>query len=189
MVDKKMVEEGMRKVLLGMGLDVDHEEGLMKTPNRVMRFYSEYMNSINLIEVLGTTFERPRAEPHTMVCQEKIPFRGLCEHHLLPFFGEVAIGYIPSERVVGLSKLSRLVDAAGIRRPSIQERINEEIVDALMEGLNAEGAIAVIRAEHTCMTVRGINKPGVITTTSAIRGIFEEDLGARQEFLSLVRWS
>ncbi len=182
------VQYGIGLVLAGLGLNVE-EEGLADTPSRVAKFYREYLQGVNLIDVLGTSFERPEGEPRTMVCQDRIPFRALCEHHLLPFFGEAAVGYIPNNRVVGLSKLSRLVDAAGTRRPSIQERISEEIVDALMNGLDASGAIVVIKAEHMCMAVRGVNKPGVVTTTSAIRGVFVDDAVARQEFLALVRWT
>jgi len=182
------VEDGIELVLSGLGLSLA-EEGLADTPARVAKFYEEYLQDVNLIDILGTSFEIPEGDPRTMVCQDRIPFRALCEHHLLPFFGEAAIGYIPNDRVVGLSKLSRLVDAAGTRRPSIQERISEDIVGALMSGLNASGAIVVIKAEHMCMAVRGVNKPGVITTTSAIRGVFVDDAVARQEFLSLVRWT
>lgn len=185
------VEESVRDMLAGLGLD-PMCEGLKETPRRVAKMLRDFTRGGNLLDELGTTFESPydgAVAQSPLIVQDRIPFRGLCEHHLLPFFGEAAVGYIPGKRVVGLSKLVRVVQAAGTQQPSIQERITDAIADAIMKGLEAEGVIVVVRAEHTCMAVRGVNSPGVRTLTSALRGVFMADYAARAEFYALTGWS
>ncbi len=185
------VESELAGALLAAGLDLS-EEGLQKTAGRIARFWGEFLQGGHrsaqeyLQAELNTSFETPNTD-RSMVIQAHIPFRGLCEHHFLPFVGEAALGYIPNKRVIGISKLTRLVQAAGVRRPSIQERITNEIADALVEGLEAQGAIVVIRAEHMCMAARGVAAPSVWTTTSAVRGLLMDDTAARAEFLALTR--
>jgi GTP cyclohydrolase I len=153
------------------GIKVDTEPGLADSAVRFAKYLAEFCQPANLREILGTTFEH-EDEIGAMVIQKDIEFRGMCEHHLAPFFGDAAIGYIPNERVVGLSKLARAVQAAGTRRPSIQERITNEIADALDKAVRPKGVMVVIKALHTCMAVRGINMPSATTITSACRGVF-----------------
>lgn len=188
------MEELIHAILVELGLDPDQDAGIAETPKRVAKMLRSFTQGGVLRDELGTVFRSPYTASAShkmppMVVQDKIPFRGLCEHHLLPFYGEAALGYIPTDKIVGLSKLVRLVQAAGVQRPSIQERITNDIADTLHGGLNAAGAIVVVKAEHMCMAVRGVNAPGVRTMTSALRGLFEEDTAARAEFYSLVAWS
>jgi len=188
LMDNGELEAHVQALMEGLGLDMT-QASLKETPKRVVRMLREFTQGGVLGEDLLTTFEAPTDhETFPLVVQDRIPFRGLCEHHLLPFFGEAAVGYIPQGRVVGLSKITRLVQMAGVRRPSIQERITGELADEIFERLHPLGVIVVIRAEHTCMAVRGINAPGVRTMTSALRGVFDEDAAARAEFFSIVGW-
>jgi GTP cyclohydrolase I len=159
--------------------------GLEETPERWARFFAEFNVPCDLLELMKAFDHVEGSDVGAMVVQSGIPFRGLCEHHLLPFHGTCDLGYIPGSRVVGLSKLTRLVQAAGTRRPSIQERITNEIADTIRDGISPLGVIVVTRAEHTCMSIRGINAPGVITTVSALRGNYVHVPAARQEFMSL----
>lgn len=159
--------------------------GMAETPRRVAALWREFSRpKTDLDEILSKSFETASS---AMVIQTKIPFRGLCEHHLFPFSGECAIGYIPNGEVIGLSKLARLVRALGAAHPTIQEDLTDEIADTLQTKLSPSprGVIVVVSAEHTCMTCRGALAPGVRTITSALRGSFEEP-AVRAEFYSLV---
>lgn len=182
-VDLRRIEKAMREILLAVGEDPDRE-GLLKTPSRVARAYAELMSGLK---------EDPRAHLKTIfhedydevVLLRDIQFHSLCEHHLLPFTGRAHVAYLPDGKVVGLSKLARLVDGFA-RRPQVQERLTTQIADALMEELNPIGAACVIEASHTCMTIRGTRKPGSIMVTSALRGIFKENPSSRAEILTLM---
>jgi len=185
--DAQAVIQGhVERVLELLGLD-SKSEGLKQTPRRFAEYLMEFNQGLQPIEeALGTTFEMGEGY-HSMVAQSKIPFRMICEHHLLPALGHAAIGYIPRDRVVGLSKLTRLVKAAGTNRPSLQEVICDTIADTMVRKLKPQGVIVVLEAEHSCMTCRGIAAPGVITATSAVRGVFRDVPQARNEFFSLIR--
>lgn len=184
----KAIAEATKTIMSYLNLD-PKESGLLETPMRFAKFLAEYNNPIDLVELLKT-FDagRPKGDVgDPVVVQTRIPFRGLCEHHLLPFLGHASIGYIPNKIVVGLSKLTRLVDAAGTRRPSIQERITHDIADALMDYLECQGVMVVISAEHMCMACRGVTMPNVITTTSVVRGLFRNVPELRGEFFELIK--
>ncbi len=179
----------MSWAMKALGLDLNDPD-LHDTPGRFVKYLLEYMDTSDLQSHLGNPFENQ--SPGTrkideMIVQTKIPFRGICAHHLLPFFGTCDIGYIPDKRLVGLSKLSRLVRACGVYKPSLQEDITELITDNLVEGLQPKGVIVVTKAEHTCMASRGVVAPGVITTTSSIRGLFRDAPQTKTEFFSLCK--
>src|SRR5678816_2551796 len=159
-------------------------EGLLKTPSRVARAYAELMAGlwVDPREHLKTVFRERYDE---VVLLRDIEFHSLCEHHLLPFTGRAHVAYLPDGKVVGLSKLARLVEGYA-RRPQVQERLTTQIADALMEELNPIGVACVIEASHTCMTIRGVRKPGSIMVTSALRGIFKENPSSRAEILTLM---
>ncbi len=162
-------------------------EGLLETPARVARAYGELLAGYG--EDPGAHLERQFEVNHDeMVVVSDIPFSSLCEHHLLPFIGKAHLAYIPgaSGAVCGLSKLARVVDGYA-KRLQVQERLTVQIADDLMNRLNADGALVVLEAEHLCMTVRGVHKPGSITTTSAVRGLFKDRPATRAEALSLIR--
>ncbi|BAU84237.1 GTP cyclohydrolase I FolE [Streptomyces laurentii] len=182
--DEKRAEAAVRELLLAVGEDPDRE-GLRETPARVARAYKELFAGLwqKPEEVLTTTFDLGHDE---MVLVKDIELMATCEHHLLPFHGVAHIGYIPAEsgKITGLSKLARLVDVFA-RRPQVQERLTTQIADSLMEILEARGAIVVIEAEHMCMTLRGVRKPGAKTTTSAVRGQLR-DATTRAEAMSLI---
>lgn len=178
------LEKAALSVIKAMGLD-PHEEGLFDSPRRIANFWMEYCNALDPAAILKDGFEVPETY-HGMVTQHNIPLRGLCEHHFVPFLGRVAIGYIPNKRVVGLSKLTRLVDAVATSRPSLQEAICDEVADILMEYVEPRGVIVVAEAEHGCMACRGVTKAGIITTTSTVRGVFRDVPAARNEFFALV---
>ncbi|HEX5499589.1 MAG TPA: GTP cyclohydrolase I FolE, partial [Thermomicrobiales bacterium] len=167
--DLPRIERAVREILLAIGEDPDRE-GLRRTPQRVAESYAELFAGLreDPRRHLGVAFDEGHKE---MVVLRDIPFASLCEHHLLPFTGHAHIGYIPQGRVVGLSKLARLVDGYA-HRPQVQERLTSEIADALMEEVHPNGCGVVIEAVHTCMTIRGIHKPGVTMVTSAVRGGF-----------------
>jgi len=162
-------------------------EGLLETPRRVAEMYTELFAGLDMDphEELQVGYELGHRE---MVVLKDIPFYSMCEHHLLPFFGVAHIGYIPdaSGRVVGISKLARVVEIFA-RRPQIQERMTTQIADAIMEGLKPQGVAVVCRAEHLCMIMRGVNKPGTNIITSAIRGLFRNRAASRAEFFSLIQ--
>ncbi|UYQ63589.1 GTP cyclohydrolase I FolE [Streptomyces peucetius] len=182
--DEKRAENAVRELLIAVGEDPDRE-GLRETPARVARAYRELLAGMRQEpeEVLTTTFDLGHDE---MVLVKDIELVSFCEHHLLPFHGVAHVGYIPAEsgKITGLSKLARLVDVYA-RRPQVQERLTTQIADSLMKILEARGAIVVIEAEHMCMSVRGIRKPGAKTTTSAVRGQLR-DATTRAEAMSLI---
>jgi GTP cyclohydrolase I len=182
--DHARAEAAIRELLLAIGEDPDRE-GLRDTPGRVARSYEELVRGIRQRpeEVLTTTFDLGHDE---MVLVRDIELWSMCEHHLVPFTGVAHVGYIPNEdgRITGLSKLARLVDVYS-RRPQVQERLTTQVADSLMEILEARGVIVVIEAEHLCMTMRGVRKPGAKTITSAIRGIMH-NAATRSEAMSLI---
>lgn len=183
--DHARAEAAVRELLLAAGEDPDRE-GLQQTPARVARAYAEQFGGllINPDDVLDTVFDENHAE---LVLVKDIPMYSTCEHHLVPFFGRAHVGYIPgrSGRITGLSKLARLVDGYA-KRPQVQERLTTQVADALMKRLEPAGAIVVIEAEHLCMAMRGVRKPGASTTTSAVRGIFQAQASTRAEAMSLI---
>lgn len=184
-VDAKKIEEGVRLILEGIGEDPERE-GLLETPARVARMYEEVF--AGLAEDPARHFETTFDEHHEeMVLVRDIPFYSMCEHHLVPFFGKAHVAYIPAAdgRVCGLSKLARLVEAFA-RRPQVQERLTTQIADTLIEQLDPQGVIVVMEAEHMCMSMRGVKKPGSKTITSAVRGAFEKSQATRAEALSLI---
>jgi GTP cyclohydrolase I len=182
--DEKRAENAVRELLIAVGEDPDRE-GLRETPGRVARAYRELFAGLwqKPEDVLTTTFDLGHDE---MVLVKDIELMATCEHHLLPFHGVAHIGYIPAEsgKITGLSKLARLVDVFA-RRPQVQERLTTQIADSLMRILDARGAIVVIEAEHMCMALRGVRKPGAKTTTSAVRGQLR-DATTRAEAMSLI---
>ena len=182
-IDKNSIRKAIEQILIAIGEDPERE-GLVRTPERVADMYEEIFGGLERdpAEVLRVGFEEDHEE---MVILKDIPFYSMCEHHLLPFHGKAYIGYIPSGRVVGISKLARTVEIVA-RRPQLQERMTGEIADAIMENVLPRGVGVVIEAEHLCMTMRGIRKPGSIVVTSANRGIFRTRRETRAEFLSLI---
>ncbi|WP_062336906.1 MULTISPECIES: GTP cyclohydrolase I FolE [Herbidospora] len=184
-VDNARIEAAVREILIAIGEDPGRE-GLVETPARVARAYAEQFAGLGQKpeDVLTTVFD---ADHDEMVLVRDIEIYSTCEHHLVPFHGVAHIGYIPNDKgqVTGLSKLARLADLYA-RRPQVQERLTSQVADALMEVLKPRGAIVVIEAEHMCMTMRGVRKPGAKTITSAVRGIFREDDKTRAEAMSLI---
>jgi GTP cyclohydrolase I len=183
--DSGRVEAAVRELLIGIGEDPERE-GLLETPARVARAYQETVAGLaqDPAGVLTTVFDEGHDE---MVLVRDINLVSLCEHHLLPFYGRAHVGYIPNERgqITGLSKLARLVDVFA-RRPQVQERLTTQIADALEESLEPRGVIVVLAAEHLCMSIRGIKKPGAETITSAVRGAFRDSSATRSEAMSLI---
>lgn len=184
MIDKAKVEQAVRLLLEGMGEDVSRE-GLKETPKRIARMYEEIYAGYEMDpkDILSKRFKVDSSE---MVLEKDINFYSTCEHHLLPFFGKVHIAYIPNGEVVGISKLARTVEVFA-RRAQIQEQMTSQIADAIMENLNPKGVMVVVEAEHMCMTMRGIKKPGSQTTTIATRGAFENDESLKNDFFNLLR--
>ena len=186
MVDEPKIKKAVTAIITAIGED-PKREGLAETPRRVAEMYTEIFAgmSMNPSEELKVGYELGHRE---MVILKDIPFYSMCEHHLLPFFGVVHIGYLPDAagRVVGISKLARVVEIFA-RRPQIQERMTTNIADDIMGGLNPSGVAVVVQAEHLCMVMRGIKKPGSNVVTSAIRGIFSRKAASRAEFFSLIQ--
>ncbi len=184
-MDRAKIEQGVRLVLEGMGEDPDRE-GLRDTPARVARAMEEVCGGMgtDVAKLFAVTFD---AGCHDIVVVRDIPFYSLCEHHLLPFFGRAHIAYIPGPdgRVCGISKLARVVDAYA-RRPQLQERLCAQVADAVVEHLDPMGVVVVMEAEHLCMTMRGVRKPGAMTTTSAVRGGFANNPTTRAEAMKLI---
>ncbi len=182
-VDQPRIERAVREILAAVGEDPDRE-GLHETPARVARMYAE---------LFGGLHEDPRQhlkkffveKYDEVVLVKDISFNSMCEHHMLPFMGRAHIGYLPNGRVIGLSKLARVVESIA-RRPQVQERMTENIADLLVEELDAKGVAVVIEASHSCMTIRGIRKPGSVCVTSAMRGIFRSHLSSRSEIMTLI---
>jgi GTP cyclohydrolase I len=183
-VDKDRIAAAVREILIAVGEDPDRD-GLLETPQRVARMYEELFSGLHQdpSAFLRKTFVEKYDE---MVLVKDIQFESMCEHHLLPFFGKAHIAYIPKGRIVGLSKLARVVEVIA-RRPQVQERMTEEIADLLMGHLNARGCGVVLEAAHTCMSMRGIRKSNSQTVTSSMRGIFRENLSTRSEFMALIQ--
>ncbi len=184
--DRERAEAAVRELLIAVGEDPDRE-GLLETPARVARAYAEMFAGLHTepTDVLNKTFSEDHQE---LVLVRDIPIYSTCEHHLVPFFGVAHIGYIPgkSGQVTGLSKLARLVDLFA-KRPQVQERLTSQVADALVDKLGAQAVIVVIECEHLCMAMRGIRKPGAMTTTSAVRGGFKRNASSRAEALALIR--
>lgn len=184
-MDTAKIEAGVRLILEGVGEDPDRE-GLRETPARVARMYEEVFSGLSEdpAKHFETTFDEHHQE---MVLVRDIPFYSMCEHHLVPFFGLAHVAYIPAPdgRICGLSKLARLVDAFA-KRPQVQERLTSQVADTLIEQLHPQGAIVVLEAEHMCMSMRGVKKPGSRTVTSAVRGLFARNQATRSEALSLI---
>lgn len=184
-VDKEKIKNAVRDILEAIGENPDRE-GLLETPARVARMYEEIYSGINQDprEHLKVIFQDEKHEE--MVLVKDIPFHSCCEHHLVPFFGKAHIAYIPKDgRLTGLSKLARVIETLA-KRPQLQERITKEAADILMQELKPYGVIVVVEAEHMCMTMRGVKKPGSKTITSAVRGVFETEIATRSEAMSLI---
>lgn len=181
---KTKAEYAMREVLVYMGFDTTNEN-FLDTHKRFVKYLMEFHHDYNPQEILKTFPVEPGF--HSLVVQSRIPFRAVCAHHLVPFFGHASVGYIPHEKVVGLSKLARLVEAVSHSTPSLQEIICDTVVDTLQTTLQPQGAICVIHAEHMCMACRGIAEVGVVTSTSSIRGLFKTELALREEFYELCK--
>jgi GTP cyclohydrolase I len=183
--DQPRAEAAVRELLIALGEDPERE-GLQDTPARVARAYREIFAGLytDPETVLNTMFDEEHDE---LVIVKEIPLFSTCEHHLVSFHGAAHVGYIPgpSGRVTGLSKIARLVDLYA-KRPQVQERLTSQIADALVRRLEPSGVIVVVEAEHLCMSMRGVRKPGAITTTSAVRGQFKTDAAARAEALDLI---
>ncbi len=179
-----MIEEAITQILKGIGEDPTRE-GLLKTPARVAKAYGFLTQGYGMdpAEQLGTVFTESYDE---MVLVKDIELYSLCEHHMLPFFGKIHIAYVPNGKVVGLSKLARLTDVYA-RRLQVQERLTMQIADALQEHLQPKGVAVVIEAAHMCMMMRGVERQGSKTVTSAMRGVFLEENGKREEFFSLIK--
>jgi GTP cyclohydrolase I len=184
-IDEPRIAAAVREILLAIGEDPDRD-GLKDTPVRVGRAYAEIFGGLTVdpSDVLEVTFDEGYEE---LVLVRDIPVYSTCEHHLVPWHGTAAVGYIPNSegRITGLSKLARVVDLYA-RRPQVQERLTSQVADALMSRLQPRGAIVVVQAEHLCMSMRGIRKPGATTITSAVRGIFQTDPRTRAEAMSLL---
>lgn len=182
--DLEMMADAIRSILIALGEDPDRE-GLAGTPDRVARMYAEVFGGLrqNGNEAVETFFEDE--DHHELVMVKDIPFHSMCEHHLLPFHGRAHVAYLPRGTVTGLSKLARLVDVYA-RRPQMQERLTTQVANTLMEALDPYGVLVVVEAEHLCMSMRGIKKPGSITVTSAVRGSFCDDPATRSEAMALL---
>jgi GTP cyclohydrolase IA len=182
-VDQERIRAAVREILVAVGEDPDRE-GLLETPDRVARMYAELFCGLHMDprEHLKKTFTVKHDE---MVVQRDIDFASVCEHHLLPFMGQAHIAYLPSGKVVGLSKLARVVEVVS-HRPQVQERMTEEIADLVMREIDARGVGVIIEATHTCMTIRGVRKPGSVCITSAMRGTFQTNPATRAELMALV---
>ncbi len=185
-IDEARIRAAVSEMLEAVG-DDPSREGLVDTPRRIAQMYSEIFEGLaeDPGEFLKVGFEVAHDE---MVILRNIPFYSMCEHHLLPFHGEAHVGYMPDGRVVGISKLARVVEAFA-RRPQLQERLTSQVAETVMESLHADGVAVVVEAEHLCMTMRGVRKPGSRLVTSAMRGQFKRSSVTRSEFLSLVHGS
>ncbi len=184
MINQEKIKEGVRLLLEGIGEDTERE-GLLETPERIARMYGEIYSGMedSVKGYLSKTFHTENTE---MVLERDIVFYSMCEHHMLPFFGKVHIAYIPEGKVVGLSKLARCVEVYA-RRLQIQERMTEQIAEAVMEHLSPKGVMVMVEAEHMCMTMRGIKKPGSHTLTYAVKGAFEKNEQLQRTFMTLVK--
>lgn len=185
-MDTEAIKLAVEQIIRAVGEDPGRE-GLKDTPRRIAEMYEEIFAGLkqDAAAELSVGFDEGHRE---MVVLKDIPFYSMCEHHFLPFYGAAAVGYIPNGRVVGISKIARAVEIFA-KRPQLQERLTSQIADAMMQHLQPDGVAVVIRAEHLCMTMRGVKKPGANMVTSAVRGRFEQSPLTRAEFLSLVQES
>ena len=183
-MDKSKIEQGVRLILEGIGED-PNREGVLGTPDRIARMYEEIFAGLgqDAKEPLSKTFTAVNNE---MIIEKDIVFYSTCEHHFMPFYGKAHVAYIPNGKVVGLSKLARTVEVYA-KRPQLQEQLTAQVADALMEYLKPLGAMVMIEAEHTCMTMRGVKKPGSKTVTFVCRGAFEENEKLQNQFFTLVK--
>lgn len=183
-IDEARIRNAVTELLLAIGEDPSRE-GLVGTPRRIAEMFREVFGGLQADprEVLRVGFEEGHQE---MIVLRDIPFYSMCEHHLLPFHGVAHIGYIPNGRVVGISKLARVVEILA-RRPQLQERLTSQIADAIVDALQPKGVAVVVKAEHLCMTMRGIKKPGSHVVTSANRGLFRRRMATRSEFFSIIQ--
>jgi len=182
-VDTERVSKAVKEILLAVGEDTERE-GLKETPSRVAEMYAELLAGMNEDpkEHLRSVFTENYDE---IVLLRDIPFYSICEHHLMPFIGTAAVAYLPTGMVIGVSKLARIVDCF-TRRLQVQERLTDQIADFIMDSLNPRGVAVVLEASHSCMTIRGIKKPGSVMVTSSLRGIFKRDPKSRSEIMSLM---
>jgi GTP cyclohydrolase I len=182
-IDHERIRAAVREILLAIGEDPDRE-GLRDTPERVARMYTEMFAGLHQDphELLQKAFTQKYDE---MVLVKDISFESMCEHHLLPFLGKAHVAYLPNGKIVGLSKLARVVETLA-RRPQVQERMTEELADLLMKQLHARGVAVILEASHTCMTIRGVRKANSICTTSAMRGTFQSNQSSRAELMALI---
>lgn len=184
MFDREKIKKGVELILEGIGED-KNREGLVETPDRIARMYEEIFAGMeqDTKEILSKTFTVENSE---MVIEKDIVFYSTCEHHFMPFYGKAHVAYIPDGKVVGLSKLARTVEVYA-KRPQIQEQLTGQVADALMEQLAPKGVIVMMEAEHMCMTMRGVKKPGSKTVTFAMRGAFLEDESLVNRFIAMCR--
>jgi len=182
-VDQARIRHAVREILAAVGEDPDRE-GLRETPARVARMYAELFSGLHddPRHHLQKFFTEKYDE---VVLVKDISFNSMCEHHMLPFMGTAHVGYLPNGRVVGLSKIARVIEVVS-KRPQVQERMTETIADLLVEELQAKGVAVVIEASHSCMTIRGVRKPGSLCVTSAMRGVFRSNLSSRSEIMNLI---
>ncbi len=185
-MDKEKIEAAIKMVLEGIGEDPDRE-GLKMTPARVASMYEEIFSGLG--EEPTHMLQKQFSEEHEeMIIVKDIPLYSVCEHHLMPFIGTAHVAYVPggSGQITGISKLARVVDSLS-KRLQVQERLTTQVADTIMEGLGAQGVLVVIEAEHLCMSMRGVKKPGTVTVTSAVRGLFYKSPAARAEAMALIR--
>lgn len=183
-VDLDVIKKAVRDILIAVGEDPDRP-GLTETPRRVAKMYEEMFAGLHIDPARHLEVVFPESYDE-MVLVRDIPFTSMCEHHLLPFSGVAHVAYIPNGKVTGLSKIARVVDEVS-RRPQVQERMTETIAELVDNHLNTTGVAVVISAEHSCMSIRGIKKPGSTTVTSALRGLFKTSQSTRAEFMSLIQ--
>lgn len=183
-MDREKIKKGVRLILEGIGEDIERA-GIKDTPERVAKMYEEIFAGL---KEPGEEILRPiEGESHDeMILIKDIPFYSVCEHHLLPFIGKAHIAYVPSGKIVGLSDLVKVLEHFA-KRPQVQERLTTQLADTIMERLKPKGAMVIIDADHLCMSMRGIKKPGSSTVTSAVRGIFRSKASTREELLQLIR--
>lgn len=182
-MDKNKIEEGVKLILEGIGEDI-HREGLLETPDRIARMYEELVAGYtdDASEHLKKRFH---VDNNDMVIEKDIYFYSFCEHHMLPFYGTAAVAYIPDGEVVGLSKIARTLEVYA-KRFQLQERLTAQVADVFMEELKPQGVMVLIEAEHMCMTMRGIKKPGTKTVTVVTRGVFEENESLQNQFYRMM---
>lgn len=186
-MDKVKIENAVRDILEAIGEDPDRE-GLKDTPKRIAKMYEEIFSGLNEDPKKHLEVYFQEEEHQELVLVKDIPFYSMCEHHIVPFFGKAHVGYLPRDgKLTGLSKLARVLETVA-KRPQLQERITATVADTIMEQLNPYGVIVVVEAEHMCMTMRGVKKPGSKTLTSAVRGLFDKDAKARAEAYALINF-